>query len=411
VRAPGMVPRGVGLGVGRRCAGFAVATAGLTIGDVARIGAAMTARDFEAAGLYDPSAPNAAERLALLEWLVARGVTREQMVEANAKNVLSSVASDLILRPGPYLSARDVAARAGVDVEYIMRLSLAAGLPPKSADDPIYDAGDVRLFAASISGPMLFGEERSLRFTRVVGSSLARVAEAAVSMFQVALEGPAREAGKSELAMAQQSVRGIESLDTVRTMLQDLFTAQVATAIRRFREARPRRSADTATMAVGFVDLVGFTTLAHRVSTSELAAVVERFEDAAYDIASAHDGRVVKLVGDEVMFVTRDPSAACEVALSLVERFAGDASVTPRGGIAHGELLLRGGDYYGPVVNLAARVAQIAVPSEMLVTADVAAAAAGSRFRFEPAGRRMLKGFDAPVTLLTVERASALSIG
>lgn len=365
----------------------------------------MTAREFQAAGLYDPTSPNAAERLELLEWLAGRGASLEQMVEAQRNDVLPSLAGDLFLRPGPHLSARDVAARAGVDVDYIMKLALAGGLPPKSPDDPVFNESDVRVFAASVGGPLLFGEERALRFTRVVGSSLARIAEAAVSMFQVAVEEPSRTAGRSELELGKQSLQGIESLGIVRMLLQDLFTSQVATAIRRFREARPRRSADTAVMAVGFVDLVGFTTLAHRVSTAELAAVVERFEDAAYDIAAVHDGRVVKLVGDEVMFVTRDPAAACDVALELVERFTGDASVTPRGGIAYGELLVRGGDYYGPLVNLAARLAQIAVPSELLVAAAVAAAASTSGLRFEPAGKRMLKGFDDPVPLLTVSRA------
>jgi len=205
-------------------------------------------------------------------------------------------------------------------------------------------------------------------------------------------------------------VRGIEALETVRVMLRNLFGAHVETAIRRFREARPRRAADTATMAVGFVDLVGYTRLTHHMVPLELAEVVGRFEDAAYDIASARDGRVVKLVGDEVMFVTRDPAAACDIALALVERFAADASVTPRGGVAYGELLVRNGDYYGPVVNLASRVAQIAVPNEMLVTAEVAAAA-GESLHFTPAGRRMLKGFDEPVPLLAVERRPEPRLG
>lgn len=365
----------------------------------------MTARDFEQAGLYDPAAPNAAERLELLEWLAGRGVTLEQMTAANARGLLTSAASDLVLRPGPRLSARDVAARSGLAVEYVTTLSLAVGLPPPSPDAPVYTEADAATIAASAWGAALFGEQAALRFMRVVGSSLARIAEAAVSLFQVRVEGPLRQSGGTERRLAEETLRGIESLEPVRALLQSLFVAHVETAIRRFREARLSRSTDTALMAIGFVDLVGFTSLAHHVSASELAAVVERFEEAAYDIAAAHDGRVVKLVGDEVMFVTRDPGAACDVALELVERFAGDAAVTPRGAVAYGDLLVRGGDYYGPVVNLAARVAQIAVPGEMLVTPAVAAAAGGRRLRFEPAGKRMLKGFEEPVALLAVERA------
>jgi adenylate cyclase len=113
----------------------------------------------------------------------------------------------------------------------------------------------------------------------------------------------------------------------------------------------------------------------------------------------------VKLIGDEVMFVARDAAAACDTALALFEHFASDTSVTPRGALATGELATSGGDYYGPIVNLAARVAQLAVPHELLVTPEVVAHAPAPGLRFEPAGKRMLKGFDEPVALLTVERA------
>jgi adenylate cyclase len=78
--------------------------------------------------------------------------------------------------------------------------------------------------------------------------------------------------------------------------------------------------------------------------------------------------------------------------------------VRPRGALASGELLFRSGDYYGPIVNLAARLADLAVPHEVLVTPEVAERAVAPELRFEPAGKRMLKGFDTPATVLTVER-------
>jgi adenylate cyclase len=117
----------------------------------------------------------------------------------------------------------------------------------------------------------------------------------------------------------------------------------------------------------------------------------------------------VKFIGDEVMFVTADAGAACDIALALVERFAGDDTVNPRGAVAGGEVLLRGGDYYGPIVNLAARLAEQAVPNELLVTPELAERARRPDLRFEPAGKRMLKGFDRPVTLMTVERGPGCS--
>ncbi len=193
-------------------------------------------------------------------------------------------------------------------------------------------------------------------------------------------------------------------LRVVPVALQALFRGHFDAAMRRLRESRTGKSVDTARLAIGFVDLVGFTTLSRSMEPRDLADMIERFEDTAHEVATANNGRVVKLIGDEVMFVAVDATAACEIALTIVERVGDDASVTPRGGLAFGELIIRGGDYFGPLVNLAARLAELAVPNELLVTPEVAAHARSDRLRFEPAGRRLPKGFDAPVALLTLER-------
>jgi len=363
----------------------------------------MDAAQYEAAGLYDPGAPGAGERLALLEWLASRGVTIEQMTRARRDASLTGLAADLTLRPGRRLTAAEVAAQVGVPVEQVLGLSLAAGIRV-APDEPTYTDDDVPIFAGFASGRTLFGETATRRFTHTLGSALGRVAEAAVALFQVNIEGPMRASGGTELELAQENLRAIEALHGVELIMRAFFRSHMEAAIRRLREARPRTSTDTALLAIGFVDLVGFTTLSHRITTQELGEVVERFEETAHEVVTARDGRLVKLIGDEVMFVVREPAAACDIALTLVERFAGDPAVTPRGGLAFGELLVRGGDYYGPVVNLASRLAQLAVPSELLVTTEVAAGARSSTLRFEPAGKRMLKGFDEPVALLTVER-------
>ena len=238
-----------------------------------------------------------------------------------------------------------------------------------------------------------------------MGAALAQIAEAAVALYLSAAEGPLVAANATPLALAQQNLRGMQVLDAVDVALHGLFRAHMATAIRRQRRARHERSIDTVDLTVGFVDLVGFTTLSRRMTSRELAEVIDRFEESAHDIVTARDGRLVKLIGDEVMFVVVEASAACDTALTLMERFADDPSVTPRGALAAGELLFRGGDYYGPIVNLAARLADLAVPRELLVTPEVAAQAADVGLRFEPAGKRMLKGFDDPAVVLTLGRA------
>ena len=335
----------------------------------------MTAAEFAAAGLYDPAAPNAADRLGLLEWFVEQGLSLEQMVHGLRDGALTGLAADLALRPGERLRLEELATELDMRAEHIQRIRLAAGLPPAEPDAP-------------------------------VGSALARIAEATIALYLVNVERPLVEASARELALAQANLEAMRSLKSIPPVLEALFRAHLANAIRRSRRARARAGSDLAQMTVGFVDLVGFTPLSRQLSSQELGALVDRFETQANDITTARDGRLVKIIGDEVMFVAVDAAAACDIALTLVDRFRADASVMPRGGLATGTLLMRGGDYYGPVVNLASRVAELAVPREVLVTTEVVAEAGADGLCFEPAGKRMLKGFDEPVTLYAAGRAT-----
>jgi class 3 adenylate cyclase len=152
--------------------------------------------------------------------------------------------------------------------------------------------------------------------------------------------------------------------------------------------------------AVGFVDLVGFTEISGTMNSKELAVFIREFEGRAHDAVTAVGARVVKLIGDEVMFVATDPEAACLAGSALMHGFGDEMDrVVPRGGLAYGDVLVRGGDYYGSIVNLAARLVNEAVPQELLVTEELAQATENCEFL--PAGRRMVKGFAEPVTVRT----------
>ena len=88
----------------------------------------------------------------------------------------------------------------------------------------------------------------------------------------------------------------------------------------------------------------------------ELSELLAAFERLAYDTAAEHNARIVKTIGDEVMFVGA-PGDVARLALALAERAATDPVVPDvRIGIAWGSVLARDGDYYGPVVNLASRI-------------------------------------------------------
>jgi adenylate cyclase len=327
------------------------------------------------------------------------------MRRAAERNVLVGLAGDLALRPAPTLTAEDVAGRTGLSPNEVLETTLAVGFPPAAPGERLFTDDDVAIFGTFAAGARFFGTTPIRRFVRKVAASLASIADAAVSLYLATAQRPLREAKASDLVLAQQNLRAVRSLEGLYTVMDAMFRMHMAGAIRQERQARREESPDTQHLTVCFVDLVGFTRLARQMTTAELAELVERFEDSAYDVITAGGGRLVKLIGDEVMFIAVDASAACDIALTLVERFAGDRAVTPRGALASGELLARGGDYYGPIVNLASRLAELAVPGELLVTAAVAAEATSAGLRFEAAGKRMPKGFDEPVTLLAVGRA------
>ena len=132
--------------------------------------------------------------------------------------------------------------------------------------------------------------------------------------------------------------------------------------------------ASSPNLAVGFADMVGFTVLSQHLGDAELAAVVSRFEELAHDTVVALGGRVVKMIGDEVMFVVQTATGAAEIGLSLAEAYADDELLSDvRVGLAVGPVLVQDGDFYGPVVNLASRLVGVANPGTVLVSGELRA--------------------------------------
>jgi len=125
-------------------------------------------------------------------------------------------------------------------------------------------------------------------------------------------------------------------------------------------------------LAVGFADMVGFTALSPQLSEEALAGVVSRFAALAYDTVARLGGRVVKMIGDEAMFVAEEVDAAARIGLELSDAYGDDEMVSDvRVGVVAGAVVAQDGDYYGPVVNLAHRIVKIANPGSVLVDAVV----------------------------------------
>ena len=364
-----------------------------------------------AAGLLDPAAPNAPERRELLVFLAGRGISIGQMVAACAEGQLNSLAGDLLLRPGTRFGMDELLRRTGLDdPDFVRAVRTASGFPPVADGEAAFTNDDVLMFRLFQSARAFFSHDELLHFTRVMGTSIRRIAEAGSEMFLRDVEAAQHEERATELERALTNLRAIELSSEATAIFPPMFRSHLQLATDATRRARRHHhDYSTVPLTVGFVDLTGFTERAGASSPDELLRLVTRFEATAHDLITSHGGRLVKLIGDEVMFTTIEPDDGCRIALALT----GLADVAARGGLAHGQVVTSGGDLYGTVVNLASRIVDVAIPGEVLVDDAVIAAVrtdphVTTVFDTEPAGRRLLKGFAEPVRLWSlVGRAPA----
>ncbi len=355
----------------------------------------ITPAELESLGLYDPAAPHAAERLDLLEYLIGLGASADDLVAY--RDQLPGLASVIAIRGGAAVPLDEVIARTGIAEEKLRRLNRAAGFPDPERDDRVFSEGFVELAAGLDGAEQVFGEAAVLQLVRVMGSAMARVADAVVSAFLVNVEPAVRGQDPVGLGVARANAEAASLLPTVGLALDVLLRQHLIAARRTILGDAADVGYETQRMAVGFVDLVGSTALAQRLSTRELGELLTEFENAAADTVTAAGGRVVKLIGDEILYTADDAGSACGIARELALKFAAHAVIpSVRAGVASGDVMLRDGDVFGPVVNLAARAVKVATAGEIVAPASVAAAAGVPA---EPLGRRSLKGFNDGVEL------------
>jgi class 3 adenylate cyclase len=360
----------------------------------------VTAAEFEALGLYDPAAPFAAERLELLDYLVSLGATADDL--AAYRDELPGLAAVVAIRGGAAVTVAEVLDRSGLPEAKVRRLTQAAGFPDPGPDDRVFSQEFADLAVAISAAETLFGEEAVLQLVRVMGSAMARIADAVVSAFLVNVEPARRGEDPVGLGVARANTEAAALLPMVGSVLDVLLRQHLIAARRTVLGDAADAGYETQRLCVGFVDLVGSTGLAHDLSTRELGVVLTEFENVASDTVTANGGRVVKLIGDEVLYTANDEVSACTIALDLETTFTDHPTIPPtRAGLAGGDVLLRDGDVFGPVVNLAARAVKIAGPGDVVTEPAVAAAAGLSA---EPLGQHSLKGFDADVELCRLVR-------
>ncbi|MEM9516882.1 MAG: adenylate cyclase regulatory domain-containing protein [Actinomycetota bacterium] len=353
--------------------------------------------EYRAAGLYNP-AENADDRLALLHWLEQQGFSIGDMVEADRYDRLLSLAGDRRLLLGDARrSRREAIEQSGMEPAVFDEVVIALGFVPFDDDEITFSDADIATVAAIGSLAVMFSPDEALSLIRVYGSSFARLGEATNTLYLADIEADLTQLDGTELEFARNAYEAVGLLDGFTSLLDPVLRRHIYQATERIRRATIDESNRVFFFAVGFIDLAGYTEYSGSLPPDELDQFIQQFERDAYRTTTECDARLVKLIGDAVMFVAPEIGAACAAASALIDRFGGAApDVSPRGGLAYGQVLVRGGDYYGPIVNLASRLVDAAVPGEILVN-EAVVEAIDTPGRFEPAGRRAVKGFRDPV--------------
>jgi adenylate cyclase len=319
----------------------------------------------------------------LRRFLRKRGATQDEIDNAARHDYLPLLVLDREVLPGEReFTMSQLAEHAGTDVETARALWHAIGFPDLPDNLPVFTAKDVealRGFARRIESGSVFDWtlERALAQARVMSASLARVADAETDELSHSIH-LAREAGIDDEELADLLARRLD-FDGISQLIDHAHRLQLRAAFWRRLAGTTATTPGTIVGAVGFVDLVGYTALAEDLDSAELSALVARFGDIAHDAVVAEGGRIVKLIGDEIMFVTDTPLAAARTAVLLAERSKSDEMLPAvRAGVAYGTLLAREGDYFGPVVNLASRLTDLARPGSVLASAELVAALASA---------------------------------
>ena len=303
---------------------------------------------------------------------------------------------DAILRSAPEFNALEVAAETGVTIEETRRLWRALGFP-EFVGEKAYTAADVEAVATLMSfvdaGAVDF--DTAVNLTRGVGQTMARLADWEVSTLVSRVEE--MEAGKE--ATGSRIGSALRLIDEVNPPFERLLVyawrRHLAAAVGRI-EAMGAKDEDlhTIDVTVGFADLVSFTALSNTLDRDEIGDLVEVFESRCQDVVARYGARIIKSLGDSVLFVTGGAEEGVAVAEGIINVIGRDAKMPDvRLGLASGPVVQRLGDIFGPPVNMAARLTQVARRNRLIVDQNTADLLPSSEWESRRLPARPVRGF------------------
>ncbi len=294
------------------------------------------------------------------------------------------------------MSAADVAAKSGVTFDQARRLWRALGFPEMGPEQAFSSADSdavSTLMSFVDSGAVEF--DMAVNMTRGVGQTMSRLADWEVAT----LAGRVEELEAGDEATGSRVGSALRLIDEISApfeqMLVYAWRRHLAAALSRL-EAMGANEQDlhTIDVSVGFADLVSFTALSNQLSRVEIGDLVEKFEGRCHDVVSLHGGRIIKSLGDSVLFVIEDPVAAITVAEGIINIIGRDPRMPDvRLGLASGAVVPRLGDVFGPPVNLAARLTTVARRNRLIIDQRTADRLPEDEFETRRLPARPVRGF------------------
>jgi adenylate cyclase len=356
-----------------------------------------------------------ARRARLCRGLEGAGLPIEALVEALDRGELSFAFLDLPVYDrfsplGP-TTFRDVSEQEGIPLDVLLIVREAMGLAQAEADDQVRDdeLEVVPLIQLQLSKG--FDPTAIERWLRVYGDTLRRIAETEADWWRNQLALPYLRSGMNAAEMLQVTAEwGGEFTSRVERALLAIYHANQEhtwneTLIEEIEEALDRaglRSRMEVTPAICFLDITGYTRLTEERGDQAAAELAERLAPLVQRPAERHGGRVVKWLGDGVMFHFRDPTGGVVAALEMIDAISAAGLPSAHVGLHAGPVVFQGGDYFGRTVNVAARISEQAGPGQVLVSQEIVDRVATDGITFEPIGAVELKGVSEPVLLHAV---------
>jgi len=299
-----------------------------------------------------------------------------------------------ILRDDPVFLAGEVAEEAGIPLEQARRLWRALGFP-EAEGARVYTRSDAAALSrlAEVVDAGLLDFDLAVTLTRALGQTMARLADWEVG----ALVHRVEELESGDQATGSRMGSGVRMLDELSEDFEDLMVyswrRHLSAAVSRI-VALGEANLHTTQLSVGFADIVSFTALSNELSRDRIGDLVEVFESRCADVVSSQSGRLIKSIGDSVLFVNDDPIRAYDTAEGIINVIGRDSRMPDvRVGIASGLVVMRLGDVFGPPVNMAARLTAVARRNRIIIDSATAALLPEDRFETRRLPARPVRGF------------------